>query len=190
MGVKLKEKTCSVCNGNGKVMTNHGAVRIVTDCRKCKGFGREVEHNCKECNGSGKKMNVQELKINIPAGIRNGTILQVERDLEMVVYFTPHKDFSLINNGCDVGSRITIDLFDAVFGNSVNVNTLSGIKKLKISAGIQPNTILKINGGGFKEHQNGRSGDHFVEVGIKIPTELTEEQTELFTKLKNSYKKQ
>ncbi|MFA5048444.1 MAG: J domain-containing protein [Patescibacteria group bacterium] len=187
-GLKFKDNFCSVCHGNGKVRVNHGEVVIATNCHSCKGFGREVDRTCSDCNGAGKTFNNKELSISIPPGTRHSSVLNLEADLDMIVLFKSHPEFVLLNDGVDIGSRISIDIFDAILGDNININTLSGIKKLKIPACVQPNTILRIKEGGFNNF-NGQKGDHLVEVNVKIPTEITEEQKEAICKLKEVFKK-
>lgn len=186
-GFKLTGKTCSSCNGNGRVRSQSGVVSIATTCSKCMGMGREIESKCSSCNGNGKTIQKKELILSIPPGTRYGSILTPEPDLEVVILLSPHNEFVLLNDGIDIGSAISIDIFTAMLGDSVNVNTLSGAKKLKIPAGIQPKTILKIREGGFNKSLNGARGDHLVEININIPINLTEEQKEKINKFKEDF---
>ena len=189
VGVKLKNSSCPVCHGNGRVKTAHGAIFMVSACQACKGLGREIEGKCNDCNGIGKKFSSKEINIQIPIGSRNGTVLNPEPNLEIHILLAPHKEFSLLENEIDVGSHIYINMFDAILGESIDINTLSGIRKLKVPAGTQPGTILRIKDGGFCHRPNGARGDHLVEINVKIPKEVTEEQKELISKLKESFGK-
>lgn len=186
VGAKLKDSFCSVCHGNGRIRTTQGAVIISQTCMACKGLGREMGNICDDCNGSGKHTNNKELSINIPSATMHGSIINPEPDLDIIILLKPHSEFVLLNDGVDIGSRISIDVFDAMLGENLNINTLDGIKKLKIPPGIQPNTILRIKGGGFNG-LNGHKGDHLVEVGVKIP-EINDEQKEAVCKLKDILK--
>jgi len=181
-GSKLKDTFCKTCHGHGKIRRGQGVVTIASTCPTCKGSGKEIESHCQKCNGAGKTTENTEYNVVIPEGSMEGTTISLSGDLDLKILLKPHNDFSLLNNGVDVGSKVVIDVFSAMLGESLNVNTLDGTKKIKIPAGIQPNTVLKINGGGFK-HPSGRKGDHLIEVGIKVP-ELTEEQKEIVRKLK------
>lgn len=177
---------CKTCSGSGRIRHSQGATSIIATCSACKGFGKENKGVCKECLGAGKKVENKEITISIPPGTRQGSILQPERDLEVVIVFRPHDKFVLLNDGVDIGSGAVINIFDAMLGKTIDVETLNGIKKLKVPPGIQPNTVLRIKNGGFNR-QNNMPGDHLIEIHIEIPKDLTEEQKEEINKLKKFF---
>lgn len=187
VGHSLKDQFCKTCNGNGQVRTQRGPVQIVMTCNTCKGLGREIGDPCGACGASGKKIKIREENIKIPPGTRYGSVFQPSPDLEVVILYHDHKYFSLANNLSDIVSEVSISMFDAILGGSVAVNTLSGQKKLKISPGTNPGTILRIKGAGFK-NQMGQIGDHMVGINVEFPKKLTAEQKHLLIQLKNSLK--
>lgn len=185
-GLKLKDTMCPQCNGNGHIRNQHGFITISTTCNICRGLGREPEGMCDACGGHGKNTITQESSVKIPPHTRHGTIINAEPDLEITIIYKKHTEFTLLNDGTDVGSAININMFDAMLGNSIDINTLAGTKRLKISKGTQPGTILRIKDGGFRK-PNGQRGDHLIEINVKFPENLTEEQTKLINKLKSSF---
>jgi molecular chaperone DnaJ len=181
-GAIFKDNACQYCGGTGQNRTQRGAVHIVTTCMNCRGFGKEFEAMCPECAGKGKIKKSQKITLNIPAGTMHGTVFTPEKGLDVFVLYRPHKDYELSGNMLDVGSNIAIDLFRAMLGGSVNVKTLSGEKVVKISPTCQPGTILRIKDAGMKNVM-GQVGNHYVQVKIKLPEDLTVEQKSLLQKL-------
>jgi DnaJ-class molecular chaperone len=93
-----------------------------------------------------------------------------------------------MDNKTDILSSLQIDMFDALLGNSIEINTLGGKKKLKIASGTQPNAVMRIKNGGMKD-RFGHWGDHLIEIKIELPKNLNKEQEKLLNKLKDSFKK-
>jgi len=185
-GLKLQDALCSQCNGNGHIRTQQGFLTISTTCNTCRGLGRAPGGMCDKCGGQGKKIITQETVIKIPPHTRHGAILRPEADLEITIMYKKHNEFVLLNDGADIGSTLNINMFDAILGNSMNIKTLSGTKRLKVNPSTQPGTVLRIKDGGFRR-SNGQRGDHLVEISVEIPNKLTEEQMELIKKLKSSF---
>ena len=185
-GLKLKNSMCPQCKGNGHIRNHQGFLTISTTCNICRGLGREPEGMCDVCKGQGQKISLQEISVKISPHTRYGSILKPESDLEIIVVYKKHPYFTLLHDGADVGSTLDVDMFDAILGNSFNIKTLAGEKRLKINPSTQPGTILRIKDGGF-ERQNGQYGDHLIEINVKFPENLTEKQIELINKLKNSF---
>jgi DnaJ-class molecular chaperone len=136
-----------------------------------------------ECNGKGKKRLDQGLVIDVPAGTYHGAKVNPTNDLQVQVLYLPHKEFKLMNNMIDILSEKEIDMFTAILGGSVIVNTLEGVKTVKIPAGCQPETTLRIRQAGMKIKH--KAGDHLLNIKVKLPSklELTEEQQKLLQTL-------
>jgi molecular chaperone DnaJ len=182
LGYKLGDEKCDKCGGIGQRRTVHGAVSMVTACADCRGFGRKISAMCMECNGTGKKKLERELIINIPPGTYEGAKVNPTNDVQIQILYSPHKEYTIMNNRIDTSSIKEIDVFVAMLGGTVSANTLGGIKNVKVPAGCQPETLLRIKQAGMKI-QN-KIGDHLLKIKIKIPTNLTEEQKELIQTLK------
>lgn len=183
-GYVLSDQKCSTCNGTGQQRMLHGAISMISTCQVCKGFGRSISSMCMECNGKGKKHRDQDITIDIPPGTRHGAKINPTNDLQVQILYSPHREFKVMPNTIDIASQKEIDMFTAILGGSVSVNTLGGVKKVKIPAGCQPNTTLRIRQAGMKIKH--KAGDHLLNVLVKLPSklELTEEQTELLQTLK------
>jgi len=84
-------------------------------------------------------------------------------------------------------TKAYLDLYSAVLGGEVTINTLNGKVKLKVKPETQNASKVKLKGKGFPVYKSkGQFGDLYITYIIKIPTNLTEKQKELFTELSKS----
>ena len=187
-GVGFSDSGCPSCGGVGQQSTVQGSIRFTRTCQTCGGFGKIPNGQCKSCTGTGKNTKVHKVSVNIPSGVALGQVIRVNNELEMMIDYKQHAEFILLDNGVDILSRITINMFDALLGKVMDINTLSGEKNLVIPEGCQPKSLLRIKGKGMKL-SNGAIGDHLVEVSVSLPKQLTEEQKELILKLREDVEK-
>ena len=142
-------------------------------------------------------VNGENLRITIPAGIADGQMIKLkghgekgtngapDGDLYITFKIAPDPEFK--REGDDLFTDVDIDLYTAVLGGSVNVNTIGGMVKLKVNPGTQNDTKVRLRGKGFPVYKKeGTFGDLIVTYHVNIPTSLNEKQKELFTQLKNS----
>ena len=139
-------------------------------------------------------VNGKNVRITIPAGIENGQQIRLKGYGAPGVNGGPNGDlyitFSITNNtnfkrmGNDLYTTVEIDLYTAVLGGEVTVDTLSGKVKLKVKPETQNETKIRLKGKGFPVYKKeGEFGDMFITFSVKIPTNLTEKQKELFKEL-------
>ena len=139
----------------------------------------------------------KNIRITIPAGIENGQKIKLKGYGAAGVNSGPNGDlyitFSIINNskfkrdGNDLYATVDIDLYTALLGGEITMDTLSGKVKLKVSPETQNGTKIRLKGKGFPVYKNeGQFGDLFITYNIKLPTHLTDKQKELFTELSKS----
>lgn len=141
-------------------------------------------------------VNGKKLRITIPAGIANGQTIKLNGqggegmnggpagDLYITFVIADDNRFQRI--GDDLYMTVPLDLFTAVLGGEQIVETLNGKVKLKVKAGTQNNTKVRLRGKGFPVYkQEGKHGDLFVTYSIEIPTHLTSKQKELFREIQN-----
>ncbi len=190
-------KTCEKCHGQGYVFVEmqsiFGRTRTQQVCPKCGGRGQEILNKCERCGGKGKFRTTKDITINIPAGIDNGMTLRVEGkgeagefgaepgDLYITFKVTPHEYFEREDD--DIYLTIPITFVQAALGDEVEVPTINDPVKIKIAAGTQSGTKLRLRGKGVKNPKTGNTGDQYVIVNVKTPTNLTDEQKDLFKKL-------
>jgi len=142
-------------------------------------------------------VNGQKIRITIPAGIENGQTIKIAGHGEPGVNGGPNGDlyitFSIANHsifkrlGDNLYATIDLDLYTAVLGGEIILDTLNGKVKLKVKPETQNGSKVKLKGKGFPVYKNeGQFGDLLVTFSIKVPTNLTELQKELFTQLAKS----
>jgi curved DNA-binding protein len=142
-------------------------------------------------------VNGQKIRITIPAGIENGQTIKISGHGGPGVNGGPNGDlyitFSIANHsifkrlGDNLYATIDLDLYTAVLGGEIILDTLNGKVKLKVKPETQNSSKVKLKGKGFPVYKNkGQFGDLLVTFSIKVPTNLTELQKNLFTQLAKS----
>ena len=191
-----KLNVCPRCGGSGQMRQATNSpfgqfVRMMT-CNQCGGKGKIPEKVCRECHGTGHSRVKRKVAVHIPAGIDNGMRLRMDGygeagdygaangDLFLEVYVQSHDRF--VRTGDNLETMIEISPVQAVLGTQVDIETLDKRHiDLKVPAGIQYNTALKIAGEGIK--RRGRPGDLLVRVKIITPRNISTEQKDLYQKL-------
>lgn len=139
-------------------------------------------------------VNGKAIRLTIPAGIENGQTIRIKGHGGPGVNGGPAGDllitFSLKNSttfkrdGDNLYTNHDLDLYTAVLGGEVTVNTFDGKVKLKIPPGTQSGTKVKLKGKGFPVYKKeGQYGDLYVTYQVKVPTELAQKEKELFEEL-------
>ena len=181
-----KMKTCATCGGRGQVLTSRGIFSIAQTCPHCKGQGRILEKPCQTCHGDGKRSNTSKIKLRIPAGVEGGSRLRSQGngeagfrggpsgDLYVFLNVKHHEIFS--REGDDLLCEVPVSFIQATLGAEIEVPTLEGKATVKIPAGTQPGTVLRLKGRGVKNLQGYGQGDLHVRVQVEIPAHLNSEQ--------------
>ncbi len=190
-----KPDACSMCQGRGRIRIQQGLIPIAVErtCSRCKGSGRIVVTPCKTCKGSALVTHKHTLKVTLPPGVEHGATKLVggagnkprpdrgAGDLEITILVAQHPFFRRV--GDDVVCAVPISFVQAALGGEVEVPTLDGKGKLRVPAGTQPGTVLRIKGKGIPYRAGIGRGDQRVEVTIEVPTSLTDRQRALLTEL-------
>lgn len=139
-------------------------------------------------------VNDKKIRITIPAGIENGQVIKLKGhggeggnggpNGDLYITFVIEPDARFTRSGNDLYTTVDLDLYTAVLGGEVVVDTLGGKVKLKVPPETQNGTKTRLKGKGFPLYKKeGEFGDLFITYSIKIPTHLTEQQKELFRQL-------
>jgi len=147
-------------------------------------------------HGTSRLLNIngQRIKINIKPGAYNGQELRIkgkggkgrnggpDGDIYLTINVQPGKNYSI--NGNDLVMQTDIDLYTAVLGGKININTLSGKLNINIPKGTQNGTKLRVKGKGMPVYGKSETfGDLFLQLNILIPTNLSKKEEELFRQL-------
>ena len=139
-------------------------------------------------------INGKNIRITIPAGVEDGQVIRLKSyggpganggppgDLYITFSIADDPDFK--RSGHDLFTTAAIDLYTAVLGGEKIIDTLSGKVKLQVAPGTQNGMKVRLKGKGFPVYKkDGEHGDLYVSFNVKIPTNLTDKQKELFTEL-------
>jgi len=139
-------------------------------------------------------VNGKNIRITIPAGVENGQVIRRKShgvpgmnggpNGDLYITFVIAEDANWKRVGNDLYSTVSLDLYTAVLGGDITLDTLAGKLKLKVKPETQNGTRIRVKGKGFPVYKKeGESGDLYVTYSIRIPENLTEKQKELFREL-------
>lgn len=143
------------------------------------------------------EINGKKVRITIPAGTYDGMQIKLKGygnpgvnggpDGDLFIAFNLLPDPIFIRQGNDLKIRCGLDLYTAVLGGEVKVETLDGAVKLKVKPETQNGSTVRLKGKGMPVYKKeGEQGDLFVTFNVTLPKNLTEQQKQLFEQLKNS----
>ena len=183
-----KVTTCQECGGRGTVSFGQGGFAVNRPCPACRGRGRVASQACGGCAGGGEVSIDKKLRVTVPPGTDSGHKVRLKgqgqrdptggRPGDLIVTFKVKADRFFRRQGLDIHCTIPLNFAQAALGTKLQVRTIHGRKVVvKIPPATQPGRKLRIKGQGVE--RNGRKGDQFVEIAVKIPENLTPEQQEL-----------
>ena len=192
-------KTCSACNGTGQVqrVTNSifGQTVTYSTCQQCGGEGKVVTNPCRTCGGTGLVRKRETIKVKIPAGVEAGMQLTIQGeghaaknngingDLLVVIEEQEHPD--LKREGNNLYYTKVISLPDAILGADVEVPCLDGPYRIKVDAGTQSGTVVRLRGKGLPTVNGyGGTGDLYVKFAVWIPKRLDREDKAVIESLR------
>lgn len=185
---------CPACNGSGQVAKSGmgGFFQMVSTCERCRGAGKIITDPCQKCRGTGRIAKKRMVTIKVPAGVHEGQGIRVANEGEpgfnggprgdLYCYVQLKKHPFLERDGNNLIAVVPISFTQAALGAEIDVPSLSGMQKLKISAGTQHGDIFRIKGKGLPDIRTARVGDQLVQVVLEIPRRLTAHQEELLRK--------
>ncbi len=176
---------CRQCQGRGVLDDDQGFFSLSQPCPTCSGRGRVVTDPCTTCRGSGIERKPRQVKVRIPAGVKDGQRIRLKGrgtpgrnggpsgDLFVVVRVGTHELFG--RSGVNLTIDVPITYAEAVLGAKVKVPTLDGkTVTLRIPEATPSGKTFRVKGKGVTT--NTKTGDLLVTVVVDVPTELTDEQ--------------
>jgi len=186
--------TCPRCGGRGVDAQSQGLFSISQPCPQCGGAGQIVEDPCPTCGGSGLTQQTKRYKVNIPAGVKDGTRIRLAGkgeagprggppgDLYVTTRVVPSPVFRRLDDG-NLEVTVPITIPEALRGGTIEVPTLDGTKKIKVPPGTRHGTVQRLRGEGPPKPKGVGRGDIRYRLEIEVPSELSEEQAEAVEKL-------
>jgi molecular chaperone DnaJ len=187
-------KVCPKCQGRGIESQGQGLFSISQPCSRCHGSGAIIEDPCPTCQGAGQQKTVKNYKVNIPAGVREGSRVRLAGkgeagrnggpgDLYVVTHVAPSPIFERKGDNLEVEVPLTIP--EAIRGADIEVPTLNGRKKLRVAPGTKHGTVQRLRGEGPPKLGKGPThrGDLHYKFVIDVPATLSAEQSEAVEKL-------
>ncbi|WP_166354993.1 molecular chaperone DnaJ [Phytoactinopolyspora limicola] len=189
--------TCATCGGQGELKQVQrsfmGQVMTARPCPQCHGFGTTNPNPCVECGGDGRVRTRRSLTIKIPAGVDNGTRIQLAGhgevgpgggpagDLYVEIAIVPHPVFT--REGDDLHCTLQLPMTAAALGTAVELETLDGPEVIEVSPGVQHGERIRLGARGVPKLRGTGRGDLFVHVDVQTPTKLDARQEELLREL-------
>jgi molecular chaperone DnaJ len=196
-----QKTACTRCNGRGEIRRVQqsilGQFVNVTVCPTCHGEGAVITSPCQNCHGQGRERVTRRIKVNIPAGIDDGSQIRLTGEgepgssngprgsLYVAVGVKPHRYFRREAN--DIVIDLPINLSQAALGTEVEVPTVDGPADLKIPSGTQPGRVLRMKGKGVPHLRDQGRGDELVRVSVVVPTNLSDKQKKLLRELGDTF---
>ena len=184
---------CPRCQGRGVEAESQGLFSITQPCRQCGGTGTEIKDPCPTCDGSGRTRQVKRYRVNIPAGVREGSRVRLagkgeagprggaSGDLYVVTHVTDSPIFMRKGDNLEVEVPITIP--EAIRGATIEVPTLAGTKRIRVPSGTQHGTVQRLRGEGPPKLGGRGRGDMHYRLLIDVPSSLSKEQAEVVDEL-------
>ena len=192
--------TCSVCNGTGQVRsaqnTPFGQFMSTRTCTACGGTGKVIKEKCTDCDGKGKVRRKIKKTVKIPAGIADGQVIQNSGggdvgsnggrpgDLYIQISVGRHAVFE--RDGQDIHCDVPITFVQAALGAEIEVPTLYGKEKVKISEGLQSHETITLKGKGLPYVNSSNRGNQYVRIIVEVPKNLTSKQKEILQQFAES----
>ena len=188
---------CHVCGGAGQVQAVRrsvfGTVMTAAPCETCRGTGQEVLDPCKACEGQGRRMEAATVSVDIPAGVSDGMELRVSGNGHAGLAGGPAGDLyvglavqespAFERRGQDLFTVLDISMTQATLGADVEVEAIEGHERVRVEAGTESGTVIRLKSKGVPNVNRRGRGDLFITLHVVTPGELSKEERGLWERL-------
>jgi molecular chaperone DnaJ len=186
-------KMCPRCSGRGVESQGQGVFSISQPCTRCGGGGTIVEDPCATCSGSGQVRTTKRYRVNIPAGVKEGSRVRLTGkgepgrdggppgDLFVLTHVGESPVF--VRKGEHLEVEVPLTIPEAIQGAEVEVPTLNGRKRLRVPPGTKHGTVQRLRGEGPPKLGGKARGDIHYRFVIDVPASLSDEQSKAVEQL-------
>ncbi len=191
-------RVCPVCNGRGLESQSQGIFSMSQPCSNCHGSGTVIDEPCPTCQGSGAQRSVKRMRVNVPAGVKDGSRIRLAGkgepgfavagadagapgDLYVITRVSESPVFK--RNGDNLEVEVPLTIPEALQGAVIEVPTLNGSKRLRVPAGTKPGTVQRLRGEGPARLGGKGNGDIHYRFVLDVPSSLSPEQSEAVDRL-------
>ncbi len=192
-----KPTTCTTCGGSGEVRraarSMFGQFVSVSPCPTCAGEGTVIANPCEACRGEGRVRGDRTVSVDIPPGVASNNYLTLRGQGavgprngpsgDLLVMLDIKEDERFERQGDDLYHDFLLSFSQAALGGTFTVPTPYGEEEVKIPAGTQTETLLRLRGRGLPVLGQSGKGDLLIRVHVWTPERLTSEQERLFKEL-------
>lgn len=185
--------TCKTCRGQGQVVRQQGFFTMATTCPSCQGAGESIENPCKPCKGKGRTKTHRKIKVNIPAGVDNGTRLRVQGegeggykgglagDLFVEIRVKDHDVFE--RQGDHIVAPLEVPFEQFMLGGQLEVEGLDGFIEVEIEKGAVPGDKVRVAQRGVPSLKGSRRGDAYFILQAEFPSKVSADEEALLRQL-------
>ena len=143
------------------------------------GISKQIEVETRDQQGRASR---KRMTIKVPAGVDSGTRMRFG---DIDISFTVDRHHEFHREGADIFSDIKVSIPQLVLGDTFEVNTVSGVVKVRVPPGTQPGSLVRLKGKGVAHLGSAGHGDHFVRVNLEVPKNPSKQERQLYEELYN-----
>ena len=188
---------CETCGGAGEVRRVQrsvlGQLVSVSPCPSCGGEGQRIASPCKACSGRGVETREKKIEVDVPPGVSTGDYLTLRGQGnagarsgprgDVLVVMEVDEDPRFLREGADLLHEIAITFSQAALGADIEVPLVTGTTTVRIAAGTQSGSVIRLKHKGLPQLRGGSRGDLIIRVNVWTPTNLTRDQERVLREL-------
>jgi molecular chaperone DnaJ len=190
-------RVCPRCGGSGVDAQSQGMFSISQPCPECGGRGQLIDDPCPTCHGSGITQQMKRYRVKVPAGVHDGSRIRLAGkgepgpgggppgDLYVTTRVASSPVFKQRPDG-NLEVEVPITIPEAIQGATIEVPTISGSKRIRITPGTKDGTTQRLRGEGPRRPSGRGRSDIYYKLRIDVPSSLSEEQRAAVEKLAES----